>query len=493
MAEGGKRWIRAGAFVRKEVVDIVHQPALVVTLILGPFLVLLAFGAGLGDLATEVRTLFVAPAGSAEAELAEQFTTPTGSRLAVLGVEPDREAALDRLAQGEVDLVVEMPSDAAVAFRDDRRSTVILHHDYVDPIELRALILGVNRTVGAINDQVTTTLVAQSQQDTGALEAQVAQARAALAALRQASARGDEAGATEQREILSGLVADLDADLDVALAGDAGEVLELQAGSDPVEAVEDLAGEDLATLTRSQLAAYEDDLARLQEGIALFRRLSPAVIVQPFAGEARSLSDLDLRLVDFYAPAVVALLLQHMVVTLVALSIVREHGLGTFALFRVAPLTVGELLAGKFAAALLIGVVIAAAVVALLVLGLGVPLAGSVGWLALSLLAVLAASIALGFVIALLAQSDSQAVQSAMLLLLASILLSGFVLTLQYFRPALRAIAWLLPASHGVQLLRELMLRGGPPPWPPLLALGAMTVVLLGAAALLLRRRLARP
>jgi len=494
VADGGRRWIRSSAFVRKEIVDVVHQPALVATLILGPFLVLLAFGAGMGDLTTQVRTLFVAPPGSAEAQLAEQFTTPTGSRLTVLGVEPDLDAALDRLAQGELDLVIELPPDAAGAFRDDERSTVVLHHNYFDPIELRALILGVNRTVGAINDQVTTSLVAQSQQNTGPLADQVGQARRAIALLRAAQASGDDAAAAEQRTVLSAAVQALGDELEVSpavpLAGDAGEVLDLEEGDDPVAAVEqrveDIAGEDVATLTERELAAFDDDLAVLQEGIDLFRRLSPEVIVQPFAGETRSLSGTAVALVDFYAPAVVALLLQHMVVTLVALSIVRERGLGTFALFRVAPLTTGELLAGKFAAAMLIGAVIAAVVVGLLVLGLGVPLVGSLGWLALTLVAVLAASIALGFVIALLANSDSQAVQSSMLLLLSSLLLSGFVLTLQYFRPFLRAVASLLPASHGI-----IMLRGGTPPWQPLIALAAMTAILLGAAYALLRRRLA--
>lgn len=492
--------IRASAFLRKEIVEIVRQPALVVTLVLGPFGVLLLFGAGLGDLGSEVRALFVASEGSPEAALAEQFRTPEGSRLTVEGVTPNLESALDRLEDGEVDLVIELPPNAADRFRSDQRSNVVLHHDYVDPVERRALILGVNRTVGAINDQVATALVAQSQRDTGQLGERVTRTLEAAALLRDALERGDEEEAAIQRERLLGDTQILAQALATApavpvAAGDAGEVLELGDENDPLAALQrDLAALAEAPLSASlqTLEALEADLRDMDEALALFQRLSPEILVTPFTGTARSVSALDLRLVDFYAPAVVVLLLQHMVITLVGLSIMRERQLGTFELFRVAPLTTTELLVGKFLAAVLIGAVVGAAVIGLLTLGLGVPVQGSWAWLALGVGALLAASCGLGLVLALLARSDSQTVQLAMLVLLASILLSGFVLSLGYFLPPVQAVARLLPATHGVQLIRGLMLRGGAPPTGPLLALAAMGATLLALGWVLLRRQVAR-
>ena len=42
-----------------------------------------------------------------------------------------------------------------------------------------------------------------------------------------------------------------------------------------------------------------------------------------------------------------ALILQHMAVTLIALSVIRERTTGLFELFRVSPIRTGELVIGK--------------------------------------------------------------------------------------------------------------------------------------------------
>jgi hypothetical protein len=64
-------FIRSLAFVRKEVVEVVRQPRLVATLILGPFLILLLFGLGYRSEMPALRTLFV---GDPESPLAEEVT-----------------------------------------------------------------------------------------------------------------------------------------------------------------------------------------------------------------------------------------------------------------------------------------------------------------------------------------------------------------------------------------------------------------------------------
>ena len=56
--------IRISAFLRKEIVEILRQPRLVLTLILGPFLILLLFGLGYYVQAQPVRAIFVIEPGS---------------------------------------------------------------------------------------------------------------------------------------------------------------------------------------------------------------------------------------------------------------------------------------------------------------------------------------------------------------------------------------------------------------------------------------------
>ena len=56
--------IRASSFFRKEIFEILRQPRLVATLVLGPFLILFIFGIGYRAQSPTLRTLFVAQPGS---------------------------------------------------------------------------------------------------------------------------------------------------------------------------------------------------------------------------------------------------------------------------------------------------------------------------------------------------------------------------------------------------------------------------------------------
>lgn len=489
--------IRAWAFLRKEVTEVLRQPQLVLTLIVGPFLILLLFGAGLGDLATTVRTAFVVPAGSPALELLEGFQIPLGSRVRVEGLTSDREDALARLRDGELDLVVEVPADAQERFAADEQATVVLHHNYIDPIESRALILAVGRTVGAINDQVLRGLVAQGQVDAEAAAERVERARQALGLARQAVERGDVAAARERLEALREVVGELDDELSSAAVAPlrVEGLVEGEADENPASLLADV--EDrvdalaAGSVDLSELEDLDGDLTRMATLLEQFQRLSPETIVNPFAGRIDRLGEASVGLTDFYAPAVVALLLQHLVLTVVCLSAVRDEQLGTSELFRVAPVSPAELLVGRYLAALVIGGIVAAGLLAVLLGGLGVPMIGSWGWLAVSVAGVIVASCGLGLLLAALSRSDTQAVQYAMMVLLASLLLSGFVLTLDYFLPPVRVLARFLPATLGIELLRTLMLRGADPPLGLLAILAGMGVALFTANWLLLRRRAA--
>ena len=74
--------------------------------------------------------------------------------------------------------------------------------------------------------------------------------------------------------------------------------------------------------------------------------------------------------------------------------------------------------------------------------------------------------------------------------LLASMFFSGFVLRIEEFQPAVQVAAYVLPVTHGIALLQDLMLTGSMThPWQ-LVALGGIAFVLLTLSWLLLRREL---
>jgi ABC-2 type transport system permease protein len=495
-----RRVVRTGAFVRKEIVQIVRQPGLMLSLVLGPFLILLAFGAGLREEDPAVKTIFVVPRDSRMATEVEQFAEAQSERLTVVGVQQDEQNALERLRRGDVQMVLIFPSDAERTIRRGRQARIAVYHEQIDPLETQAIQLFTRTGVDEINQQVLRELVRGSQEESSDVQPRLDAAQASVAALETSSRSGT--ASDQEVQVARGDLASLALALGPSLAvlggvenalgpGDSAALIEaytsMSEGSTQLNRTE-----DPSSMDQQQVAQLSQDLNTLEQELQTFQSLPPEVIVSPFEGTAQRLVEEPIQLVDFYAPAVVALLVQHMVVAFVGLSIVRERELGTNELYRAAPVTTAEIVVGKYIAFTVLGALISALLVAGLTVVLGVPLVGAVSVVVTVVVLLLWASIGLGFVVSLLAKTDSEAVQYAMLLLLASIFFSGFLISLERFHPVLRWVAHVLPVTNGVVLLRDEMLRGQliqPLTLPLLLALA---VVLFAASARLYRMRLYR-
>ncbi|MBV9582910.1 MAG: ABC transporter permease, partial [Chloroflexi bacterium] len=219
-------------------------------------------------------------------------------------------------------------------------------------------------------------------------------------------------------------------------------------------------------------------------------QLPPAVVAAPTTANPQNLAPISPSVVAFFAPAVLALVLQHMGVTLTALSLVRERLSGAMDIFRVAPLRSLELLIGKYLAYAFFNLSIAAAICFLLVGVLHVPMLSTPGDVATVVVLLSFASLGLGLLISTVVDSERGAVQLAMLVLLASVFFSGFVLPLDQFVTPLRIAAYALPVTHGIQLLQDEMLRGGTNQGWELLALAGIGVVLFLLTSITVRRNL---
>ena len=79
-----------------------------------------------------------------------------------------------------------------------------------------------------------------------------------------------------------------------------------------------------------------------------FQEIPPEVIAKPTTVEVHNLAPTAPNVVSFAAPAAFALMLQHMAVTLTALSFVRERLGGAMELFRISPVNSLELVLGKY-------------------------------------------------------------------------------------------------------------------------------------------------
>jgi ABC-2 type transport system permease protein len=502
--------VRSSSFLRKEIFETIRQPRLVFTLILGPFLILLIFGIGYKAEARALRTIFVAEPGSPIAAQIEEFATSLGPQLIFEGVISDRAGAIARLRRGEVDLVAIAPEDAYETIRSNQKAEFTLYHYEIDPFQHDYVNYFGQVYVDEVNRRILRAVTEQGQQDASGLQEDIRTARENARAMRAALEAGDAIAAQQNQTELNrnvdsislavgaslGLLGSVQQTLGPGDEGEAGEILaalnNVQQNSDNLNDSSSLAetggtsGGDPEEIQK--LDQVDADLATLEEKLAEFQSISPDILVSPFSSKTESIALVQPSPSEYFAPSVLALLLQHLAVTFAALSIVRERLVGTMELFRVSPLSAMEALLGKYLSYLIFGGLIAAGLTALLVYVLRVPMFGNWWYYVLVVAALLFTSLGIGFIISIISQTDSQAVQYSMIILLASVFFMGFLMPLSALIPPVRVVSWMLPATYGSILLRDIMLRGGPP--VPLLlgGLAAIGAGLFLLAWLLLRR-----
>jgi len=131
-------------------------------------------------------------------------------------------------------------------------------------------------------------------------------------------------------------------------------------------------------------------------------------------------------------------------------------------------------------------------VLVLMVFAFGVPIVGSLPLLAVLSLLFLLTSLSLGVIISTLASNQAEAMQFSFLLLLPSILLSGFVFPLQTIPDVLQPLTYLIPVRYFIEILRGLILRGAPfeALWMDSAALAIFTIALLVVSAIRFKKRL---
>ncbi len=389
-------FIRLLAFVGKELIETRRRPGAIVSLILGPFLIMTVFGLGYNGVRRPLETVVVVPASAGLPGDPATYQDLAGGGLHIDAVTQDAAGAEARLASGAIDVVVIAPEDAAALFKAGQQSVIEVRIDAVDPVEENYAGFLASLLSSAVNREIVKRVAQEGQ----------------------------------------------------------GYVV----------------------------AAGNPEAAQIP----------PDVVAAPTRAEVVNTAPSRPGVTGFFGPAVLALILQHLAVTLVALSLVRERMSGVMELFRVAPVSSIEVLVGKVLAFALLGSVIAAISLALLIGVLHVPLLADPGPFVLTIALLLLASVGLGLFIAVVSDSERQTVQLSLLVLLASVFFSGFVLAIDEFTAPVRTLAYVLPVTHGIRLLQDLMLRGSTTHTWELGALALIAATTFVASWVLLRRSMTR-
>ncbi len=397
--------IRISSFLSKELTEIVRQPKLVLMLVLGPFLVMFLFGLGYPNQNRVLRTIFVAEdPGSLQGDM-KLITEVNNPSIANLGVESDKNAAIAKLANNQTDLVIVIPKNAMESVRNNQQAQFVIYHNEVDPFQVGYIQSVARLYVDEVNRRILQSVAQQGQQNAGSLQTNLEDAIKKTQTLKQALPPGDANAA-------------------------------------------------------QQVDGLQKDLTTAHDQLSTFRSVGSSVLVNPFSANTNALSNIIFTPTEFFAPAVIVLLLQHLSITFASLSIVRERRSGIMELFKVSPITAFETLVGKMLSYLFFEIILAGAITALAVWVLKVPMFGHWQEYALVVVILLFTSLGVGFLISLISETDTQAVQYSMLLLLASIFFSGFFLDLRLMWAPMRVLAWSLPATYGIEMLHDVMLRG---------------------------------
>ena len=400
-----KALIRISSFVGKELTEIFRQPKLILTLVLGPFLIMSLFGLAYPDKGRPLRTTFVTTNPDAFQEQMKLFTETYSSTILDQGLETNKELAMAKLARSETDIVIVIPDDQFETIQNNQQAKFQFYHNEVDPAQIGYIQAVARIYVDEINRQILQLVAEQGQADSGSVQSELEAAITKTQALRQVIPPND-------------------------------------------------------VTTATQAAELEQNLTDVNEKLSLFRSVTSGILVRPFTAEVNGLSTIQFTTTGFFAPAVIVLLLQHLSITFAALSIVREKRSGIMELFRVAPITAFETMLGKYISYLFFEIILAGVITALAIWLLNIPVLGNWQDYTLAVVSLLFTSLGVGFLISLISETDTQAVQYSMLLLLASIFFSGFFLDLRLMREPITALAWSLPATYGNRMLQDIMLRG---------------------------------
>lgn len=477
----GKQVVRILSFFFKEIWATVRQPRLVFSVVLGPFLILAAFGVGYRGQTPELITMLVLPNDPRLPEDPAAYRELFSQVFVLQSVTRDRQVAEDALNNQAVDVVVIVPETAEEVVLGGNRAEFEILFRETDPLQAAWVRYFATVAVQELNRRVVADFVGNGQEPAQRVAQSAADLRLQADALDQDLRSGNVVSAATR------VVATRQA-LDAARRSPAFSAITAIGGqrTDPL----DQADADLAAIQNDLASGQANTAAQLERSTRLrqtaqglevqaqeITRIPPEVLSAPFSVRAQNEVPIEPTAIGFFAPAVVALLLQHIAVSLSSLSMVRDRLLGAMEVYRVAPIGPLEVVLGKtLSFGLMLGIV-GAVLFLLVTFGLHVPLLGNPAWVAVTLGLLLFASMGLGFFISVLAQTETQAVQLAMLVLLSSIFFGGFFLPLESLQPWLRSVSYVLPVTFSSIDLREIMLRGVAPAPYTLAALAGLGLV----------------
>lgn len=201
--------------------------------------------------------------------------------------------------------------------------------------------------------------------------------------------------------------------------------------------------------------------------------------------ETRMMYNPELKSVYNFVPGVITLILMLISAMMTSLTIAREKELGTMELLLVSPLPPMLIILGKVTPYVLLSFINAVIILILGVFVFGVPIVGSLALLLGACVLFVLTALALGILISTRTATQQAAmIISLMMLMLPTMLLSGFIFPIDSMPDILQWISNIIPAKYFIEILKHVMLKGTGWEfiWFPISVLVGMTMFFLIAS-----------
>jgi len=227
--------------------------------------------------------------------------------------------------------------------------------------------------------------------------------------------------------------------------------------------------------TASLLVSYAQGmLAEFQQG-----QNGSTAMQLPIRIEPRMLYNPSMKSVYLFVPGVIALILMLISAMMTSLTLAREKETGTMELLLASPLPPPLIIIGKVMPYVLIALTDAILILLVGVFVFKVPIQGNLVLLLATCVLFIITSLALGILISTRTNTQQAALMGSLIvLMMPSILLSGFIFPIESMPWILQQISQIIPARWFITVLRDVMLKGAGLGliWVELLILTGMTL-----------------
>jgi ABC-2 type transport system permease protein len=217
-------------------------------------------------------------------------------------------------------------------------------------------------------------------------------------------------------------------------------------------------------------AIIQDYLSGLREDAGGVLQIRP---------EVRMMYNESMKGAFMFVPGVMALILMIVSALMTSITITREKEMGTMETLLVSPLRPIQIVVGKVTPYVLLSFVNAVTIVVMGYFVFGLPVRGNLALLLFECLLFISVALALGIFISTMVETQQMAMFFSMIMLmLPTLLLSGFIFPVENMPVVLQWLSYVVPAKYFIIIVKSIMLKGTGLSfvWKETLVLAAMMV-----------------